>query len=87
MGRYKVEVKPAARRELEALSNPLLARVISRITSLSETPRPSGCKKLKGYTDLWRVRTGEWRVIYIIDDHAKLVSITRVAHRRDVYER
>jgi len=45
----------------------VLARVIQKITSLGETPRPAGCKKLKGYEDQWRVRAGDWRVVYIID--------------------
>jgi mRNA interferase RelE/StbE len=54
---------------------------------LGNAPRPAGCKKLKGYKDQWRVRVGDWRVVYIIDDAAKLVSITRIAHRREVYER
>ncbi len=47
---------------------------------------PAGCKKLKGFKDHWRVRVGDWRVVYIIEDAARLVSITRIAHRREVYE-
>ena len=43
-------------------------------------------KKLKGYKNHWRIRVGEWRVVYVIDDSTKLVNITRVAHRREVYE-
>ena len=54
--------------------------------ALADDPRPAGCKKLKGYKDLWRVRAGDWRVVYIIDDVATLVTITQVAHRREVYE-
>jgi mRNA interferase RelE/StbE len=53
---------------------------------LSENPRPAGCKKLRGFKDTWRIRIGDWRVVYLIDDVAKLVTITRVAHRREVYE-
>jgi mRNA interferase RelE/StbE len=84
VGRYPVEVKPPARKELEALPDSVLARVIQKIISLGETLRPAGCKKLKGYGDQWRVRAGDWRVAYMIDDTRKLV---RIAHRRDVYER
>jgi mRNA interferase RelE/StbE len=84
---YSVEVKPPARKELEALPNNMLARVIQKIESLGEAPRPAGCKKLKGYKDQWRVRVGDWRMVYIIDDAAKLISVTRIAHRREVYER
>ena len=65
----------------------VLASVVRKIESLGHAPRPAGCKKLKGYKDLWRIRAGDWRVVYIIDDTARLVSITRIAHRREVYER
>ena len=87
MSNYSVEVKPPARKELEALADDLLARVVRKMESLCDTPRPAGCKKLKGYKDQWRVRVGDWRVVYIIDDAAKLISITRVVHRREVYDR
>jgi mRNA interferase RelE/StbE len=83
---YAVEVKPPARKELEALPDKVLSRVVRKLESLSHTPRPAGCKKLKGYKDQWRVRVGDWRVVYIVDDSAKLVSVTRIAHRREVYE-
>ena len=85
MSDYSVELKPSARKELEALPNDVLARVVRRMESLGYAPRPAGCKKLKGFKDHWRVRVGDWRVVYIIDDAAKLVSITRIAHRREVY--
>jgi len=86
VGKYSVEVKPAARKELEALSDPVLARVIRKLESLADVPRPAGCKKLKGYKDMWRIRIGDWRVVYFIDETVKLVSILRIAHRREVYE-
>ncbi len=86
MGKYSVEVKPAARKELEALSDPVLARVIRKLESLADVPRPAGCKKLKGHKDMWRIRIGDWRVVYFIDETVKLVSILRIAHRREVYE-
>jgi mRNA interferase RelE/StbE len=86
VGKYSVEIKPAARKELEALSDPVLARVIRKLESLADVPRPAGCKKLKGYKDMWRIRIGDWRVVYFIDETVKLVSILRIAHRREVYE-
>jgi mRNA interferase RelE/StbE len=82
---YDVQIKPSARKELESLPNSLLARVIRKIESLAKDPRPAGCKKLKGYKDQWRIRIGDWRVVYIIDDAARLASVTRIAHRREVY--
>ena len=87
MGSYSVEVKPPARKELEALPDSVLARGLQKMEALRDAPRPAGCKKLKGFKDQWRIRVGDWRVVYIIDDGAKLISITRIAHRREVYER
>lgn len=86
MSKYAVEVKLAARKELDGLPDTVLARVVRHIESLGDLPRPAGCKKLKGYRDQWRIRIGDWRVVYLIDDTLKLVSIVRIAHRRDVYE-
>jgi mRNA interferase RelE/StbE len=83
---YSVEVKTSARKELESLPDDVLARVLQKMNSLRTAPRPAGCKKLKGYKDQWRVRVGDWRVVYIIEDAAKLISITRIAHQREVYE-
>jgi mRNA interferase RelE/StbE len=96
---YAVEVKPSARKELEALSGSVLARVVRKLEALGHTPRrsnsafplpdlarPTGCKKLKGFKDHWRVRVGDWPVVYIIDDAARVVSATRIAHRREVYD-
>jgi mRNA interferase RelE/StbE len=79
--RYDLEIKKSAQKELDALFD----RVDRKILSLAENPRPSGCKKLRGFRDQWRLRMGEWRVVYIIDDAIKRVIITRVQHRREVY--
>ena len=87
MVRYSLEIKHSAQKELDALDDAVFAKVDSKILALSENPRPAGCKKLKGYKDQWRIRVGDWRVLYIVDDAAKLVRIMRVAHRREVYER
>jgi mRNA interferase RelE/StbE len=84
--KYSLEIKQSAQKELDALDDALFNRIDRKILVLAENPRPAGCKKLKGYKDQWRVRVGDWRVVYIIDDTAKLVSVTRIAHRREVYE-
>lgn len=86
MNNYAVEVKPPAQKELEALPDNVLSRVVLKLESLAQTPRPAGCKKLKGYTDQWRIRVGDWRVLYLIDDAARLISVTRIAHRREAYK-
>jgi mRNA interferase RelE/StbE len=83
---YAVQLKPSARKELESLPSSVLTRVFRKIELLADDPRPAGCKKLKGYKDQWRIRMGDWRVVYIVDDPAKLVSITRIAHRREIYD-
>ncbi len=86
MVKYSLEVKQSAQKELDALDDTLFTRIDRKILALAGNPRPAGCKKLKGYKDQWRVRVGDWRVLYIINDAAKLVNITRIAHRREVYE-
>ena len=86
MAKYTLEIKPSAGKELDALDDALFARIDRKILVLADNPRPPGCKKLRGYKDHWRIRVGDWRVLYVIDDTAKRVSITRVAHRREVYE-
>ncbi len=65
----------------------VLARVLQKMDSLRYAPRPAGCKKLKGYKDQWRVRVGDYRVVYTIDDAKLLVEVTRIRHRSEVYER
>jgi mRNA interferase RelE/StbE len=81
-----VEVKPSAKKELERLSNPLLARITRRLETLACNPRPPGCKKLKGGGKEWRVRVGDYRVVYTVDDQELLVEVTRIRHRSRVYE-
>ena len=87
MASYSLVITHSAQKELDALDELLFARIDGKILVLADDPRPRGSKKLKGYKDSWRIRIGDWRVVYIVDDPAKLVTITRVAHRREVYER
>jgi mRNA interferase RelE/StbE len=84
--KYKVSFKPSALKELERLSPPLVDRIFLRIGNLQEDPRPAGCKKLKGGEAEWRIRIGDYRVVYTIDDRRMRIEITRVRHRRDVYD-
>jgi mRNA interferase RelE/StbE len=86
VGNYSVVIKSSAQKELDALDDAVFSRIDRRILALAENPRPAGCKKLKGYKDQWRIRIGNWRAVYFIDDSAKRVSISRVAHRGEVYE-
>jgi mRNA interferase RelE/StbE len=83
--KYFLELKQSAQKELDALDDPVFTRIDRKILALADNPRPSGCKKLQGYRDHWRLRVGDYRIVYIIDDKVKRILITRVAHRRDVY--
>jgi mRNA interferase RelE/StbE len=86
VGRYSVELKPSARKELERLPGRVIERIFPRLEALEDEPRPAGCKKLKGGRDEWRIRVGDYRVVYIVDDVKLRVSVTRVRHRSEVYE-
>ena len=86
MVKYSLEIKQSPQKELDALDDALFSRIDRKILALADHPRPRGCKKLRGYKDQWRVRVGDWRMLYIIDDAERLVIITRIAHRREVYE-
>jgi mRNA interferase RelE/StbE len=85
-GRYSIVFARSASKELESLENKVVARVVPRIMSLSDDPRPSGCKKLAGAVDAWRIRIGDYRVIYRVDDTASLVTVMVVRHRSRAYE-
>jgi mRNA interferase RelE/StbE len=86
VAKYSLDVKHSAQRELDSLDDSVFKRIDRKILALADNPRPPGCKKLRGYRDQWRIRVGDWRVVYLIDDEAKLITIMRVAHRREVYE-
>jgi len=85
MAEYAVTFARSARRELEALEQSQIARIFARIEALAVEPRRGGSKKLQGTHRLWRVRVGDYRVVYSIDDRQCVVDIVRVRHRRDVY--
>ena len=86
MASYHVALTLSAEKELKRLSSPLIARIISRLENLVSNPRPPGCKKLKGGDREWRIRVGDYRVVYTIDDSKSQVEVTRIRHRSDVYE-
>lgn len=86
MKTYEVRLKPSALKELERLSPPWMEKVFLRVEALAINPRPHGCAKLRDSEDEWRIRIGDYRAIYFIDDKDAVVEITRIRHRRDVYE-
>lgn len=81
---YAVEILRSARKQLERIAAESQERILVAMEALAETPRPEGCTKLSG-RDAWRLRIGEYRVVYEIDDAGKRVVIVVVAHRRDAY--
>lgn len=86
VGKYSVEMKPSARKELERLPGKLIERIFPKLEGLALEPRPAGCKKLKGGQREWRIRVGDYRVVYTVDDEKLLVSVMRIRHRSEVYE-
>jgi mRNA interferase RelE/StbE len=85
MADYAIVFARSARKELEALDRPMIARVIARIEALAHDPRPAGARKLRGSRNLWRVRVGDYRIVYGLDDRQRVIDIVRVRHRRDAY--
>lgn len=86
MANYKVFIKPSAVKELKRIPQKDLQRVTSKIQSLSEEPRPHDCEKLSAQ-ERYRLRQGNYRIIYSIEDDKLLVYVVKVAHRRDVYKK
>ena len=86
MPEYRVTLKSSAEKEFFQLTDSISVRIFPRIKALAKDPRPNGAKKLKGSKDAWRIRVGDYRVIYMIDDEEKRVRVTRIAYRREVYE-
>ena len=84
MGAYSVLITRSAEREIERLPTPMRRLVVRRIEALSGDPRPQGSQKLAG-EDKYRVRQGDYRVIYLIDDEAGQVTIYKIGHRKEVY--
>lgn len=87
MANYRVELTKSAEKELNRLPGSLISRLVSRLEGLAFNPRPAGCKKLKGGDCEWRIRVGNYRVVYTIDDAKMLLEVTRICHRSEVYER
>lgn len=86
MSLYNVKLMPQAQKDLDGFSGKLLSRFEEVILGLYDEPRPHNCKKLSGGGSRWRIRVGDYRVLYEIDDSQKFVNIYRIAHRKEVYK-
>jgi mRNA interferase RelE/StbE len=82
---YRVFLERAAEKDLKRLSSEVHDRVIIAIRGLASDPRPPGCRKLAGSKRDWRIRVGDYRVVYEIADEIRIVRVNRVRHRREVY--
>lgn len=87
MPRYRIELSRGAEKALAALPGEARRRIASKIDALAENPRPPGTKKLTGEDDLYRVRVGDYRVVYEIRDRVLIVLVLNIGHRREVYRR
>ncbi len=86
--RYRVEMAETARRDFRALEHAMQGRVAAAVNALADTPRPPGCKRMRGKSpDVWRIRVGDYRVVYEIRDNVLLVLVVAIGHRREVYRR
>ncbi len=84
---YEVRLKPSAERAFRKLPAEIRSRIGSRLDSLASSPRPSGCEKLGGVDNLYRVRVGDYRIVYQVSDEVLLVLVVTIGHRGDVYRR
>jgi len=82
---YAVVFARSARKELQNLDPQVARRILGQVEVLVTDPRPSGVVKLEGTTDLWRIRVGQWRVVYRVSDRDRLVDVIAVRHRSDAY--
>lgn len=86
MAAYSLRIKTSAGRELAAVgSRRDQRRIVSRISALANDPRPPGSEKLAGAANAWRVRQGDYRILFTVDDGSRVVDIFKIGHRREVY--
>ena len=84
---YEVLLERRAQQDIKRLPTEVFHRIIPSIKALAEDPKPPGCRKIASSKNDWRIRIGEYRVIYEIDEHAEAVKVMRVRHRREVYRK
>lgn len=85
MASYELVFKRSVAKDLRALPNKDVARLLDRISTLIDDPRPAGCEKLSGL-ERYRIRQGDYRIVYEIQDHRLMVLVVKIGHRKDVYK-
>lgn len=83
---YEVLITSQAERQMKRLGRDVKNRIVTAILALAENPRPPGCVKVENSTNVWRVRAGDYRVGYVIDDDAQQITVVRVANRSEFYD-
>jgi mRNA interferase RelE/StbE len=84
---YEIVIKKSAAKSIATLPKAIKESIFNHIFELSDEARPSGCKKLKGEDNAWRIRVGDYRIIYSIFDDILIIEVIRVSHRKDVYKK
>jgi mRNA interferase RelE/StbE len=83
---YSITFAQSARKELEQLDASVVRRIFPKIEALAQNPRPPGCRKLRGFENLWRIRIGNYRVVYQVSDEELVVDIVAIRHRSKAYK-
>ncbi|ELP56564.1 MULTISPECIES: type II toxin-antitoxin system RelE family toxin [Microcystis] len=86
MSNYQIRLKTSAAKEFKKLPSSIRQRVSDSLEKLQQDPRPSGVVKLKGEDKMYRLRVGDYRIVYTIEDNDKIIKVTRIGHRQDVYQ-
>jgi mRNA interferase RelE/StbE len=84
VGKYRLTIKSSATKELESIPKTRLRQIVARIHALAENPRPHGIEKLAG-EERYRIRCGDYRIVFSVDDKLAVVDVVKVGHRREVY--
>ncbi len=82
---YRVVILPRAQKQLRSIPSRAAETIEEKLCSLAENPRPVGCKKLRGREAAWRIRVGDYRIVYEIDDAGTTVTVAKVGHRSEIY--
>ncbi|MGA0558630.1 type II toxin-antitoxin system RelE family toxin [Larkinella sp. VNQ87] len=85
MSKYKLVITKSAEKELVKLPVQVIQQIQEAVLKLADDPRPAQCKKLKGFKDLYRIRIGDYRIIYSIRDSVLIVEVLRIGNRKDIY--
>ena len=86
MANYRIEISATAERQIRKLRRAEQIRVLRTIKGLAADPRPRGCRKLRGYDDVYRIRTGSYRILYTVESRRLLILVLKIGRRKDVYK-